>query len=864
MGFLHDEEDQPIRKRKPTPAERKHNSKNRAYYNAGGCDVCVMNKRGHMLDSPKMEATGTSSPLIYILAEAPGEQEDRLGVQLVGKAGSYFWDTVGDVWPSDFYRTDDFVRKNNVLNCRPPGNATPEFAEIECCRPRIVADIERTRPPFVLCLGGVASNWVTGDNSGINLWRGRWAPAKIGNHVCWTYHMYHPSYVLRTQGDYRQSPEEDMFALDLKNFAQTILNQELDRPVVLSSGYTDNIITITGNEPNALNLVREHLKDFSPHSSKYKIGVLGVDIETNGLRPSQVVTPKIASIAIGIYEKTVSIALDHPWAGWSVGERAELDNMIVECLTNSIPKVAHNTMFEQEWLGSYYGTEVITKVDWRDTMAQACALDQRLGMLSLDTLTTQNFGFPLKSLTEVDFKKVLQTPLETLLPYGGMDTKYTALLYQVQQNRLDANPSLKWTVRNIVESGSTMVLSQLEGIPVDWDRVAELKKKLGERLEVEVAEFLNLPEVKLASRRFGGFNHRSNLHLVHLFRDILKRPEGQQKSGGYTTKEEALSEMKDVDCALSLLKVRVLEKVISTYIDSLPETVHRDKKLHPKFETMLTRTGRFSSREPNIQNFPKRKHSEVRQIVVPPEGHVLVSLDYAQLEARCIAMASRDAGFMEALWTGFDIHSHYASRMVEEYPEWLNGADWNDPKIKKEKRQEVKNQFVFALFYGSVFKSIAKSMGLPDHTAEFMVGEFWRQFGAVKEWQERTISEYQQHGYTETLHGRRRQGPMKRNEIINTPIQGCGSDIVTAAGNRICQRHGIVPAFNVHDDLSFFIRDDDRLDGDIQTIATEMTRPVEDWMIVPLVVEISKGPRWGEQEEIGVLSSETLHSHKRE
>ena len=856
MGFF-DEITKSTIGKKRTRAERGHRVHIKTYYNNGGCATCPLDKYDSMLRHPKMDPTGGNAPLIYVLAEAPGGKEDQEGTQLIGPAGECFWKHAKQAWPPDLIEGRyKYVRTNNVLNCRPPGNATPEMAEIESCRSRIVADIQRTKPPFVLCLGGAASEWITDDTAGISVWRGRWVPAKIGDHVCWSFHTFHPSYVMRSSSRYGESEEERIFGLDLGKFADAIINQTLPKPLMITDGYSHNIVPIRGEDSDDLERVERHLTTLAKEKR------VGVDIETNGLRPTKFEGAKIISIAIGTYEHTVSIALDHPQAGWTEKDLRLVKSMVREFLLNSVVKIAHNAPFEQEWLVYEFGNEMVSGVTWQDTMAQACAIDQRLGLLSLDSLTRLHFGFHLKSLTNIDRKNSEKVPLKDLLPYGGMDTKYTALLYDVQSEVIDRNPSLRWTVDNLVDTGGTVVLSQLKGIPVDWDIAKDLRQKFGEKVEVVVQEFQRQPSVIQAARRFGGFNHASEIHLTHLFRDILKRPEGRTKGSKYTTKAEVLEQMKTEPCAVILLKIREYEKLLSTYIDSLEDTVHLDRRLHPNFNTMLTRTGRLSSSDPNIQNFPARKNSEVRQVVIPPGGHLLLSGDYAQIEARAIAMASEDETFIEALWTGFDIHMHYAKRINEEYPEWVQEGHFSDPAIAKQKRQEVKNQWVFALFYGSSYKAVGKAMGLPETVSKPLVDEFWHQFQGVKKWQERSQELYQKRGYCETMHGRRRQGPIGWTRIINTPIQGVASDIVTAAGNRLRKEHGIVLAFNVHDDLTFFVPEDKK-DEMVKIIAKEMTRPVEPWMIVPIVVEMKIGNAWGRQKAIGDFSSADLHGHVR-
>ena len=834
-------------KRRASPAMLQHTKELAEHFNSKGCLACPLDKISHMLTSPKMPATGEVSPVIYVLAEAPGKDEDETGEQLVGRSGQLLWEMAAKEWPPDFF---EMVRKNNVINCRPPGNATPEFDQIEACRPRVIRDIEQTRPPYILCLGTTASKWVTNHNAGISDWRGRWMPVRIGTHVCWTFHAYHPAYIVRSG-----EMDTHVFLLDLKRFATDIIQNTLPPPDVISSGYYDGVTVVTGNEPQAVDSVVNALKQFAAKPR------CAIDLETTGLRPTRSDKTRILCVALSDYESTFVFALDHQQAAWTVEDRLTIKKTFVEFLLSPCVKTAHNAPFEQEWLAHFFGLEVITETPWGDTMAQATVLDKREGMLGLDALVQQYFGFPFKALSAVNTASNLELySITDLLRYCGLDAKYTHLLYGTQAPRIQPHAGLQATYEHLVQSGITTVLSQLQGLPVNWSRVKELRQQYQQEIEIIETELQEQSAVKQVANRFGGFNHRSVVHRAHLFRDVLQRPEGQTASGNYNTPAPVLQKMDDEPCAALILKIREYEKVLDTYIKNLDKIVHADKKLHTNYSTMFTSTGRLSSRDPNVQNFPVRRHREVREVVIPPPGHYLVSFDYGQIEARLIAMSSLDPVFVDAIWNSYDVHMEWADRIGVECLQWVEANGGDDGR--KDRRQLVKNQWVFPLFYGSSVTSVANALGIPAPEAQTLYNEFWGTFAGVKRWQHRLKDQYDKQGYCETMHGRRLYAPIGWNQIINHPIQGGASDIVTAAANRLWREHGLVCCLNIHDDLGFFIPDD-QLEQSIQIIATEMTRPVHPWMTVPLVVECKAGLNWGKQEEIAVFSSVDLHNHVR-
>lgn len=264
----------------------------------------------------------------------------------------------------------------------------------------------------------------------------------------------------------------------------------------------------------------------------------------------------------------------------------------------------------------------------------------------------------------------------------------------------------------------------------------------------------------------------------------------------------------------------------------------------------------------NLQNFPKHGAGyEVRNIITAPENHVIVSLDYAQLEARLLAMASKDEVFCKAIWDGEDTHMRWAERILEDCPDLLEKYNIT----KKEFRSDVKTNLVFASFYGSSRDSVAyhyqTNYGISQNITFSIFEEFWNIYSDVKKWQQSQIDFYDRHGYIESLTGRRRHAPLNINKIINLSIQSTASyDICLGAGDRLSElayklnKPQYQYIINVHDSLDFYVPVES-VEEDILFIAKEMVRPMFDWVIVPLEVECSIGTRWAEMEEIGKWDS---------
>lgn len=273
----------------------------------------------------------------------------------------------------------------------------------------------------------------------------------------------------------------------------------------------------------------------------------------------------------------------------------------------------------------------------------------------------------------------------------------------------------------------------------------------------------------------------------------------------------------------------------------------------------------MSKGDVNVQNFPKHENIEVRNIIKAPENHYIVSFDYAQLEARLLAMASRDEVFCDAIWDSSnpdsDTHYKWTDRLIAECPDVLT----RNSITRKQFRDDNKTNWTFAIFYGSIEDSIVsyytREYGIPQEVIRKLYAEFWDTYKGVKKWQNEVIDFYNKNGYTVSLTGRRRHGPLSVNKITNFPIQSTASyDICLCAGDRLSElayelgKPQYQYRVNIHDDLTFYLPKE-TLEDDIIFIAKEMVRPTYDFIIVPLQVECSIGTNWGDMEEIGKWDS---------
>lgn len=835
-----------------------------------GCAACPRDKSTEA-KTHKMRPSGAKSPLVYILGAGPSLLDDR--------EDGHWMDEVGDALYEAFTKRfmNDSVRSNYIVQCYGSSNL---LEATECCRNRVIADIEEASPAVVVTVGDTPLRWALqgSDNKGNTLThRGSPIVSKFGRHVCYVVPLIFPNFKKKKFGvsEYELAFKKDAhFAIRLAHSGGTVLPE----PVVYDTDMDAGIELITGEQPGDMRRLERALADLAG------LPRLAIDIETNGLRPRGRLNdnhpPGIYTTAVGTFERTVAFPVAMPEQGWSTDrEKRQVSDLLGEFLLYSGVKVAHNLAMELEWSEFFYGHKVLRETEWDDTMSMAHTMDERPGTKSLDFQTRRHFGFWLKSIEDIDVTRLAAYPIKRVLRYNGLDTKWTNKLdSHLREHYINADhPDLLAEHQRKVRLAPTLVIAQSIGLPVHMGRVDEKMKAFDAELARLEKAIDRTPEVIKFNQRFGKLVPSNNDQILKLYKEVLKRPEIQveERDGSIrqTTDEEALSKMpaNEVPSAPLFLEHRAVSKLNGTYLIPIKEDRARSaltKRVHSRYDAMKAVTGRLASDDPNIQNFPKRKHKHIREIVVPLPGYEFLACDYGQIEFRVVGMASEDRNLCKACWTGYDVHKFWAERMVAMYAPIKDyivetfKVDW-DEKGLKTLRQEAKNGWVFPQLFGSSVRSCADQLHLPLEVAEDLAAEFWDEFSGVKRWQERLLKNYERNLFVETLGGRKRRGPMTKNEIINMPIQGTATDIVTAAMCAVSERAyeddipHLNPVLNVHDDLTYMTPTGER-ERMVKIIATEMCKHRFDWINVPLVVEVSHGDDWANLEEIAVFRSDVL------
>ena len=550
------------------------------------CTVCPLKKAGAY--NPDMPAWGSPNPLVYFMGEAPGEMEDRENRPFIGPSGEVLAACIPDAFK-------DKYRLNNTVRSRPPANRTPTALEQACCRASIIKDIKQTQPNIIVALGTTALNWLFEDekldrSAEIAKWRGRFFPVNLDGYVCWGYCVYHPSYILRNrrtskQGVEYKSEHDRLFEADMKRVFD---NASQPKPNYVSpTTYMTGIMYSEGLKSN-----RELNKVLSWIDKANSLPMTAFDYETNDLRPYKP-DSRILTLAIGTDQWCVAFPVAYKNA-WTPQQKEILDQAISGYLTNGKPKIAHSTKFELEWSAFFYGQDILKQKDWQDTQGIAYILDERRGTHNLDILIRTYFGFWLKSVSNLDRTRMESYPLEKILPYNALDSKWTFALYKVLLQALKQDKKLVKVYNDLLDMMVMLTQIQLRGVVYNDEVTTELLTHHRTKL-TEIEELIwSLPEANQYQQAFNTpFNIGSPTATIALYKDVLGREKDLvTETGALSTDEGQLSQLTDT-LSISILKWRRHSKVISTYLEPMPKYVMPDGRIHTMYNPYETVTGRL-------------------------------------------------------------------------------------------------------------------------------------------------------------------------------------------------------------------------------------------------------------------------------
>jgi DNA polymerase-1 len=398
------------------------------------------------------------------------------------------------------------------------------------------------------------------------------------------------------------------------------------------------------------------------------------------------------------------------------------------------------------------------------------------------------------------------------------------------------------------------------GIKID----AKILKKLSQEYHADLDKIEN-QIWKLAGQKFN-INSPRQLGAI-LFDTLGIKVKNQKKTGtgAKSTRESELEKMREAHPVIPfILEHRELQKLLSTYIDNIPDLLEVDGRLHSTFVQTGSATGRMSSQNPNLQNIPikSERGRTIRKAFIADTGFKLAAFDYSQIELRIAAILSGDPGLIEIFKSGRDVHTEVAALVFKVPAE----------KVDKEMRRKAK-VINFGILYGMGVNALRQNLSLPGQNvpreeAQTFYDEYFNTFTVLASYLNKVKAEAERKGYTETMFGRRRYFEGLKSKLpyiraqaermaINAPIQGTEADIVKIAMIRVDeyvrstkQENDVRLLLQVHDELVYEVRDglETQVFDKIQDIMQTILKP-GDTKGVPIITHREIGPSWGDMRE---------------
>jgi DNA polymerase-1 len=518
------------------------------------------------------------------------------------------------------------------------------------------------------------------------------------------------------------------------------------------------------------------------------------------------------------------------------------------------PKIAHNGKYD---VLALRGMDIVVQGLQFDTMIAAQMLgNQSVGLkdLAFNVLKLKQPMTEISELIGAGRKQISfdWVPIELAAPYAAADADMTLRLRDHLDQELDKEPRIRRIFEEI-EMPLLPVLADMEwtGIKVDAAVLHQLRGQMQERIQELEDRFYEIAG--------GPFNIGSGQQLNDVLFNRLQVPTSglsKTKTGLYSITAEVLDKLSGVHPIIDLiLEYRQLTKLKSTYLDALPQLVDRHGRVHTEFKQLGSATGRLSSNNPNLQNIPVRTEQgrEIRRAFVAEDGCYLLAADYSQAELRILAHLTQDPALLETFREDRDIHAATAARLF--------GVPIN--QVSKNQRRIAKTT-IFGTIYGISSFGLAARTELSRAEAQQLIDGLFETYPGLKRIFDETLAFGRQHGYVETIFGRRRyfgsgssnalnskghgQAAAER-EAKNAPIQGTNADLIKMAMVRLfheLQQRGLKAKMllQVHDEL-LLETPDDELD-EVKTLVREVMEGVYPELSVPLEVGISTGRNWEE------------------
>jgi len=590
----------------------------------------------------------------------------------------------------------------------------------------------------------------------------------------------------------------------------------------------------------------------------------------------------ITGISFSVSEGTaIYVPLKHRSGRNAENQAAIWDYLKLLFESKDVIKVAHNLAFESMFL---YARGIVLQKPCYDTIAASqLTLKSKWEFRSLADSGLKTLAPALckaemtefSTVTEGRFFDELNPQDEKTVRYACADSDYTLRLYHVFNQWFDRFLPKHRTIVEEVESPTSVYVGIMKynGILVDKSAMLKKQAEAAEKIvsiRKEIAGIIGNVEI--------GANASTSAFKKYLFVDlglpVMKTTAKHQEAADDETmillKEWCESNRPELARLFELVQeYRKWGKLKSTYIDGYLRFIDEDTgRIHPDLMPLGTETGRFASRNPNMQNCPQKDNDPigVRKFIIAPEGKAILSLDFSQIELRVGAFYCRDKRMLETYRTGGDIHAQTTS-VIYRIP-FEEAADKNAPHYKE--RRTIAKNCNFGVFYGLFPTGLQRTLkfkaGLNPTLSECetIIQNLKSGYPGLAKWQDEVKKRAAVSCYTETWLGRRRyllgirssdwgKKSFAERCALNTPIQGTAADILKLACGRIIsglpERLWLKPILQIHDELVFELPEDKADEAVVFIKECMETQPFPEFD-VPIVAEASVGRNFGEMKEM--------------
>ena len=506
----------------------------------------------------------------------------------------------------------------------------------------------------------------------------------------------------------------------------------------------------------------------------------------------------------------------------------------------------NKNMLDEKEIYTYDLKKMIVSLNKYDIDIKNCTFDAMIAGYILNYNVKDDIAYLANTfncdITLFDnFKKEKNMSTEAL---ADLTVKKAKFIYDIKDefiNKMKEEEQLELFSNIEMKLSSVLASMEIEGVRVDTKVLDEMGENINKKLDELTSEIYNYAGEE--------FNIQSPKQLGEILFEKLEIPYPKKKKTSYSTAREILDKIVDYHPIVEkIIEHRTLNKIYTTYIVGIKNCVKEDGKLHTIYTQTLTRTGRLSSIEPNLQNIPIRykEGKEIRKAFIPEENSVFLSSDYSQIELRMFAHMSGEQNLIDAFKHHLDIHTKTAMDIYHV----------SKDEVTKNMRRDAK-AVNFGIIYGISSFGLAEDLGVDIKTAKKFLDNYLETFPGIKNYMDKVIKDAYETGYVKTIMNRKRKIDELYNTnhmikvqgermALNTPVQGSSADILKKAMidiynefNRLNLKSKMI--LQVHDELIFNVKNDE-LEKVKEIVINFMENAYK--LNVPLEVDIEIGKNW--------------------